>query len=449
MQVRQHAVARDRPRGIGVYVQVAASISALARAGFILHDRAGQLAALRQVQVQRGDAVPLHVALHALVQTGEGALRAVLSALSPSALVGVAGRAQEVLAVLHDGDVHIAEHELALRVGRVKHAAVGAGQRAAGHLKAPLADLRIAGHALVDDDRPRVVVLLQVRHGAAQIAVIEADGIQPLQAQRLGARRAQLGVADGDIRRHIDRGRSDAAGRIGAALDHHRAAAAVGADGRRGLALRRHGQILRIQRAAARDVNAARGVLARRDGHIGYIGHAVAVGEHARAARSIRLNDAVADRDGAARGQDGRADAVKARSVSARAVRGLAHDAGLLHGRRAGRHQHGVFIRSRGADLAGERGVLLHCIHGLIRFGRALRSARPPARHGRGIAALRRHTSLCALRQFGRRRALLHARGRLGRRSLGISRHAGNQHQHGQTDGCKLFHCAYLPLHSP
>ena len=129
-----------------------------------------------------------------------------------------------------------------------------------------------------------------------------------------------------DIRRHIHGRRTDALGDIRAAVHNHRAAAAVGTDRRGGFALRRHGQISGVKRAAASDVNAAGGILRGRDGRIAHHRHAVAISEHARAALCVGGHRAIRNGDRAAGGQHRRAHAVKAGLIAARAFVGIANN---------------------------------------------------------------------------------------------------------------------------
>ena len=324
-EVGQRAVARHDPFGIRVNRHVRRAAAAVPRTGLVIDYRAGKHASLRHIQIEVGNAVPNHVAVHLLVDSGEGAVRAVRAGLAPAALFGVARAAQEVFAVIR-GNLDVREHELALGVGGIEDAAVAGDERAALHLKAALANLGVAGHALVEDDRPGVNVLLKVGHIARQVAVVQADGIQAFETQRFGACCRQRCFMNRDIRRHIHRRRAHALGDIRAAVHDHRAAAAVGTDRRGGFALRRHGQILGVERAAASDVNAAGGILRGRDGRIAHHRHAVAVGEHARAALCVGGHRAIRNGDCAAGGQHRRAHAVKAGLIAARALVGIAND---------------------------------------------------------------------------------------------------------------------------
>ena len=83
---------------------------------------------------------------------------------SPAAVVGVSGAAQQKFTVGGVGDVHIGEDEGGFGIGGVEHTAVFCGKAAAHHFKGAVADLRVAGHALVEDHVPGAVILLQIAH---------------------------------------------------------------------------------------------------------------------------------------------------------------------------------------------------------------------------------------------------------------------------------------------
>lgn len=89
-EVGQRAVARHDPFGIRVNRHVRRAAAAIARAGLVIDHRAGKHASLRHIQIEVGNAVPNHVAVHLLVDSGEGAVRAVRAGLTPAALIGVA-----------------------------------------------------------------------------------------------------------------------------------------------------------------------------------------------------------------------------------------------------------------------------------------------------------------------------------------------------------------------
>ena len=85
------AVSGHGPCGEGIDHYVTGPVSAVAGICLVLKDRAGQDRSVREVQLQIADAVPEDRTAHFLLICGEGAVSAVLSALAPAALVGIAG----------------------------------------------------------------------------------------------------------------------------------------------------------------------------------------------------------------------------------------------------------------------------------------------------------------------------------------------------------------------
>ena len=75
------------------------------------------------------------------------------------------------------------EDENAVGIGGVEKPSVMADELAAGHLKGALPDFRISAHALIENHRPGVVILLLIRHVSLQGAVSQAHRIEALQAE--------------------------------------------------------------------------------------------------------------------------------------------------------------------------------------------------------------------------------------------------------------------------
>ena len=115
-------------------------------------DRAGEAAAVLERQVQRRDRVDEDIAFQRLRVGGELDLRAVAAGRAPAVRRGIADHAQQIPVGILIFERHARERQDAVRVRDVEQIAVFPRQRAAGHRKFRRADVRVAGHGLVDHD---------------------------------------------------------------------------------------------------------------------------------------------------------------------------------------------------------------------------------------------------------------------------------------------------------
>ena len=244
------------------------------------------------------------VAVHVLIDRVEHALGAVGPGPAPAPLVGVAGAQEEGV---HAGGVFhldLGQADVGVGVGGVEHLGVAVFadvvglQYAAHHGAVGGALLGVAGHGLIDHD---VAVLVVVGGSvvALQEAVVDVGGIPAFKADGLGVARGHGGVGHGDVRHAVDGGRAGAqrtVGDIGAAVDHHDAAAPIGADGSGGATLGGDGAVSGVERSAAGHHNAAgaAGALGG-DGGVLQINGGVSVGEDAVGAAGLRLHGAAPD----------------------------------------------------------------------------------------------------------------------------------------------------------
>ena len=207
--------------------------------------------AVRQLQFQAGITADLDRADELL---GNGLERRNVAAAAPAVR---ADGEQDVFFVLVD-DLHALKRDDCAGVGHMEDVTVEAFEAAARHGKARGAAGRVARHGLVDHDGIQeggVAVALGVVGG--QIAVIECDGVEALDAHTLGEIGGQRRVGDRDIRRGVNGGRAQTVGGVAAAVHHDGSAAAVGTDGRAGPAGGLDRQIIGVGHTAARGHDAA------------------------------------------------------------------------------------------------------------------------------------------------------------------------------------------------
>ena len=201
-----------------------------------------------------------------------------------------------------------------------------------------------------------------------------------------------------------------------------------------------------MQRAAARDVDTARGILLGGDGRVADVDHAVAIGERARAAARVGGDFAAGDGQRAACGEHGRAYAVEAGAVAAAGAGRFAGDRAVGQGHvSAGDEQRVLVVAGRGDGFVRDVGILRNGADGAVAFG--LAAARAAVSAG---AACGRFAFLAV--RFCGRFALRRARaGRSLRRRASASvfsarnRDAEDQAKRKQKcDG--FFHNSFLPV---
>lgn len=179
IQIRERTVTGHNPGGAAPDGKAAIPVSAITRAGLVINDSALQRAAADHVEVQLADGIPDDIAFHILINCGEAAVSPVRALTPPAARIGVAGALQEEIIFVRVRYIDVVQDEGGLGVRRVEHAAVFRRQRAALHLERAVADLGVAGHALVQDNVPGAVVLLVVRHIARQVTVKRRMELRP------------------------------------------------------------------------------------------------------------------------------------------------------------------------------------------------------------------------------------------------------------------------------
>ena len=123
-----------------------------------------QLTAADHPEIQFRDAVPDDIAVHHLHYCREICIGSVLSGCAPAAAVGVSGRLQEVFRIFSLDNFDIFKIELRCRVGRIEQTAVGRIQRTVLHIEFGSSDFGITGHGLIQDDRPCMVIDIQILH---------------------------------------------------------------------------------------------------------------------------------------------------------------------------------------------------------------------------------------------------------------------------------------------
>ncbi len=332
-----------------------AAALAVAGCGLVVLHAAGELGAVRQIEIERTDAVPDHVAGHLLGGRGKGALRAVFAGLAPE---GISGAAQEIRAVLRLRELHAGQQDVALGVGGEDQPAALALQCAAHHLIGAAAILCRAAAVLADQNRPggRSAV---GGHAPGQRGI---ENVQVAAAQHL-RRAGGVGGYGGAVDSHTaggdDGGRFRAVGGIKPAAGHQLAAAQT-AHQRRGFGtVGLDGHVENIELSAAGHAQPRRGSLFGRDGGIRGVDLAAAVGEQARRAGGVGGDGALADVGLPFRRQQRRTHAVVPGRGQRRVAGGVAVCAADGDGIKAHLgpvvHDHRVFLRGGGFDgVAGE-----------------------------------------------------------------------------------------------
>ena len=124
-------------------------------------------------------------------------------------------------------------------------------------------------------------------HASGQIAVVQTNGVETFDADRLGIVGGQIGIVYSDVGGAVNRRRTCSVGGIGSAVHDHGAAASVRADRRGGSSLGLHVQIPCIKRAAACDMDSAGSTLRSCYRIVGSVDDSVSVRKDSCAARGV------------------------------------------------------------------------------------------------------------------------------------------------------------------
>ena len=237
-------------------------------------DGTGESTVLRQRQSQRGDGIHDDVTFQCLIGYGYFCAGTVRTGSTPAVACAVAGDGHQSSVLIQIGEKDIVQSEDTMGVGDIEHIAIIGDQLSAGHGKCRGADIRVAGHGLIDHDVVNVFIgagTLVVAHIAADNTILQSDRILTFNDQGLGMIGGQFRVFYCDIGRRIYCGRIVAVGGITSAVDSHGTAAPVRTDGCGRVARSGNGQIGCMGCTAASGLNTAGIVSSCSDDRIGDI----------------------------------------------------------------------------------------------------------------------------------------------------------------------------------